>query len=146
MPPKAQAKTIETVPAPVLEADSTKDTKGADSLADLTPDKSDAAGEDLVNHPRFGLISWSELEEALRAENRVDFEAKAKAKAEAAKLEEDAKPAPICEACFPQGWDSSNAVGQDAVGCEHGSYARKQPAAISFPADWKSGEPTLAKE
>lgn len=132
MPPKAQAKPIEDVNPPVL---------GEDDKPDPTPDEpAEEVGEKLLD-TSFGLMTEADYFECVKAE----VEAEAKAKAEAAKLEEDAKPAPICETCFPQGWDSKNAVGQDAVGCEHGQYARKQPTAISFPADWKSGEPTLVK-
>lgn len=134
MPPKAQAKPVEDVNPPVLGEDVKPDPAPVETPAEEVEEK--------LLDTRFGLMTEADYFECVRAE----VEAQAKAKAEAAKLEEDAKPAPICEACFPQGWDSSNAVGQDAVGCEHGSYARKQPAAISFPADWKSGEPTLAKE
>lgn len=123
MPPKAQAKTVETVEAPALASD--------ESAAE-------SADENLVSHPKFGLISWADLEEVMRAEARSEIEAKKSPDrrgpvelvggvGESYELGGEEKPlGPICETCFAGGWEAHpTAVASDSVTCEHGSWNRK---------------------
>lgn len=135
MPPTSkkstEGKAIETVEVPALAAEPDE--------GSVEPTPSVVT----IDHPKYGMVTLEELEQILTAEieaKRADVEA-------AEQAQESLKPAPICMTCFPEGWDSKNAVGQDGVGCEHGSYARKssKPEGITFPESWKSSKPELDK-
>lgn len=96
-------------------------TSGAVPVSQVTADKIDeAATKDtvMIQHPVYGSISLVDLEEVLRAEIKSE-----KQREEA---DQEGGESEICGHCFPEGWDSKNATGQDGVGCEHGSYSRRK--------------------
>jgi len=128
MPPKAQGKTMQDPTPPIGEHDPKVEKESGDlkdqpvlhsgavpvgvPSADVAPPDDEV----MVDTGQYGRMSVADLKEVLRAE----LEAEAKAKQD----KEDAKLPELCETCFPQGWDSKNAVNQDGVGCEHGNWSR----------------------
>lgn len=95
--------------------------KPADPAPEEEPTAETAPEEPMFN-TKFGLMTEADYLECIRAEVVAEMEAKAAA----AQAEADARLPELCEEHFPEGWESKNAVGQDGVGCEHGSWNRKQ--------------------
>jgi len=105
MPPQnkksTEGKAVETVDVPILP--------------DPPPaEEPDTAADATMVTTEYGTVSLADLKDILRAE--LAAEAAAERAEEATKLPE------LCPACFPQGWESKNALGQDGVGCVHGSW------------------------
>lgn len=137
MPPRAKAPSAEDenlikdvkngVDAPeahdpkrLVEQSDTKDeplkTSGAVPVEVPVVDSAPPAESTLVETAEYGKVSVADLKEILRAELAAE--------AAQERREEDSKLPELCKNCFPEGWESKNAVGQDAVGCEHGSWSR----------------------
>lgn len=114
MPPKAK-------PAETEPAKSGDEIKFPEEWKAGEP-KLEAPAEDEAQllDTRFGRATMAELEELLLAE----AESKIKAKADEEQAAKDAELPEICGQCFPEGWDSANALGHDGVGCEHGTWSK----------------------
>lgn len=96
-------------------------TSGAVPVSQVTADKIDeAATKDkvMIQHPVYGNISLADLEEVLRAEIKSEEQRE--------EADQEGGESEICGRCFPEGWNSKNAAGQEGVGCEHGSYTRRR--------------------
>lgn len=85
------------------------------------PELEAPAEEEALLDTRFGKVTMAELEELLMAEAREEF----RAKADEEQAIKDATLPQICDICFPEGWDSANALDHEGVGCEHGTWSRK---------------------
>jgi hypothetical protein len=109
MPPQTKKSTagmtVETADVPVL--------------SDPPPaEETDTAADTTMVTTEYGTVSLADLKDILRAE--LAAEAAAELAEEATKLPE------LCPHCFPEGWESKNALGQDGVGCEHGSWNKSK--------------------